>query len=114
MKRHTCYCLIFLIVFSLSGFLSCDDVTVKATKRTTTYGDVIGFEDDENSYAWLEPIGDFRWKASVPADKWSGTQKALEFCSECTQVRDMLAFTATIFENNKTILGSEDCLYLKI
>ncbi|MBU0993753.1 MAG: carboxylesterase family protein [Proteobacteria bacterium] len=120
MKKDAILFLIALIIFSTSAFSSCDRCALPETLRTTIYGDVIGFNDKENSHAWLgipyakPPVGDLRWKASVPPENWSGTKKALELCSECTQVGDAFASTATIFEANKAILGSEDCLYLNI
>jgi len=54
------------------------------------------------------PVGDLRWKAPVPAAKWSGVRKATDFGSHCMQGKvygDM---------NFRDAGGSEDCLTLNV
>src|ERR1700722_15379602 len=54
------------------------------------------------------PVGDLRWKAPVPATKWTGGHKAAEFGAHCIQGKvfgDM---------NFRDAGGSEDCLFLNV
>jgi para-nitrobenzyl esterase len=54
------------------------------------------------------PVGELRWKAPMPAAKWSGIRKATDFGSYCLQGNiygDM---------NFRGATGSEDCLFLNI
>jgi para-nitrobenzyl esterase len=111
--------LIFLLL--IIGLSSCSNGVQpdSGTTRHTNYGDVVGFDDAENSHAWFgipyakPPVGELRWRASVPPDTWSGTREALEFGSQCTQIGDPMAGTANSSEVG-TIIGCEDCLYLNI
>jgi len=49
------------------------------------------------------PVGDLRWKAPVPAAKWTGVRKATEFGSHCLQGN---VFGDMVFHDAG---GSEDC-----
>ena len=54
------------------------------------------------------PLGDLRWKPPVPAAKWNGVRKALDFGPHCLEGRvygDM---------NFRDSGGSEDCLTLNV
>lgn len=51
------------------------------------------------------PVGELRWKAPQPAQKWTGIRSATRFGSPCPQL------PARYF---KYLEGSEDCLYLNI
>jgi para-nitrobenzyl esterase len=74
------------------------------TVRQVENGELIGFEDEYGTYAWVgipfaePPVGELRWKAPRPPRQWQGQFEALEFGSICLQ-RDK---------------GSEDCLSLNI
>jgi len=53
-------------------------------------------------------VGDLRWKPPIPAAKWSGVRKAMEFGAHCMQGKvygDM---------NFRDAGGSEDCLFLNV
>jgi len=74
------------------------------TVRQVENGEVIGFENENGTYAWLgipfaePPIGELRWKAPRPPRQWQGRFEALDFGNICLQ-------------NNG---GNEDCLFLNI
>src|SRR5689334_10613350 len=57
------------------------------------------------------PLGDLRWKAPQPAEKWQGVRQAAEFSNACWQTPYPAA--AAIYQANLPPL-SEDCLYLNI
>jgi para-nitrobenzyl esterase len=57
------------------------------------------------------PIGDLRWKAPQPAEKWQGVRQAAEFSNACWQTQYPAA--AAIYQAKLPPL-SEDCLYLNI
>lgn len=85
--------------------------------RTTATGDVVGFEDVHDTYAWLgipfaaSTAGDNRWRAPQPAPAWEGTREALAYGPECPQ-------QASVFGGSDaepgSVVGSEDCLSLNI
>ena len=84
------------------------------TLRHLPAGDVIGFEDDSNTYAWLgipfaqAPIGDLRWRSPRPAEKWQGVFEALKYSPMCAQILPISLF------GKDFIIGDEDCLYLNV
>lgn len=83
---------------------------------TTKPGDVQGFEDDYDTWAWKAipytqpPVGDLRWQAPQDPLPWTGIRQETEFCSKCPQ------FTSAINPgpSDSIIQGNEDCLYLNI
>lgn len=85
-----------------------------ATLRKLVTGEVVGYEDKENTYAWKglpfakPPVGDLRWKAPRPPESWSGVRPALKNGSMCPQ---MISFSWLPFHPK---IGSEDCLYLDV
>ncbi|MCP4683497.1 MAG: carboxylesterase family protein, partial [Desulfobacterales bacterium] len=90
------------------------------TERITTTGKIVGFKEDNNSHAWYgipfakAPIGELRWKAPIPANKWEDTRKAVEFGPICTQFADMGAQGRASKKEYGNPVGSEDCLFLNI
>lgn len=52
------------------------------------------------------PVGELRWKAPVPADKWQGVKVADKFAAQCPQNDDLGVFASKG--------GAEDCLYLNV
>lgn len=54
------------------------------------------------------PVGGLRWKAPVPAAKWSGVRKATEFGAHCLQGN---VYGDMVFHDAG---GSEDCLTLNV
>jgi para-nitrobenzyl esterase len=86
----------------------------KDTIRHLASGDVIGFEDRENTYAWLgipfakPPVGELRWRAPQPLAPWKGVREVLENGSMCAQVYPFK------WPDRLIVLGSEDCLYLDV
>lgn len=53
------------------------------------------------------PVGEFRFKDSVPIDDWEGTKEAISFGPECCQL-------ASLEQSSAQAIGEEDCLYLNI
>jgi len=74
------------------------------TIRLVENGELIGFENENGSRAWVgipfaePPVGDLRWKAPRPPKQWQGRFEALDFGDVCFQQG----------------YGNEDCLYLNI
>jgi para-nitrobenzyl esterase len=54
------------------------------------------------------PVGDLRWKPPVPAAKWDGVRKAMDFGSHCMQGN---VYGDMVFRDPGM---SEDCLYLNV
>ncbi|MYM64167.1 carboxylesterase/lipase family protein [Pseudomaricurvus sp. HS19] len=85
-----------------------------ATLRQLQSGAVVGFEDQENTYAWkgipfaAPPVDTLRWQAPRPVASWEGTREALEHGAMCSQV---VAFD---WMPVHPVIGSEDCLYLDV
>jgi para-nitrobenzyl esterase len=88
------------------------------TERLTSTGRVIGYTEDNGSHAWLgipfaqAPIGEMRWKAPIPAERWEGTRKALTIGPVCTQYGGQLSGVPKDMYDK--VVGVEDCLYLNI
>ncbi|MFT5098124.1 MAG: para-nitrobenzyl esterase [Flavobacterium sp.] len=107
---YTIACIVVLIAGSaiyvynyISADKKPDNLVNTSTARTISTGPIVGFSDQQVD-AWLgmpyaqAPIGALRWRAPLPADKWSETFKALSFGSACPQ-------------SDK---GSEDCLFINV
>ena len=88
-----------------------------ATLRSTPSGDVVGAEGRYGSHAWLgipyakPPVGDLRWRAPQPIERWSGVREALAFGAPCPQYASPFA---GVSGRPGTIAGSEDCLTLDV
>lgn len=99
--------LIFGSAVYLYTYLTPDQLSEKiansSTARTIGTGTIVGFSD-QGVDAWLgmpyaqAPIGNLRWRAPRPANKWSDTLNALSFGSACPQAEK----------------GSEDCLFINV
>jgi len=88
-----------------------------ATKRSTPGGDVVGGAGRYGSHAWLgvpyatPPVGELRWRAPQPAEKWSGLREALHYGSPCPQYASSFG---GVPGPAGTIAGDEDCLTLDL
>ncbi|MBM3132350.1 MAG: carboxylesterase family protein, partial [Chloroflexi bacterium] len=77
----------------------------------TNYGSVKGFPDESETWVWKaipfakSPVGELRWKAPRDPDPWEGVMEKTEFCSPCMQYNAL---------GGRSMLGSEDCLYLNV
>jgi carboxylesterase type B len=62
------------------------------------------------------PIGDLRWKAPVPAAKWTGVLDAEHFGNSCVQVTRHGTSGGRAFSSESRVPNetSEDCLYLNV
>lgn len=88
---------------------------LETTLRHAPAGDLIGFAEDHDTYAWLgipfalPPVGELRWRAPRVLPHWEGTKKALAYGDACPQ----LSLLPTPGGSRLT-QGSEDCLTLNI
>ena len=115
MKKRT---ISILVVFGVGAWFLAGWLTPPSpsqqTLRHLPAGDVIGFEDDSNTYAWLgipfaqAPIGDLRWRSPRAAEKWQGVFEALKYSPMCAQILPISLF------GKDFIIGDEDCLYLNV
>lgn len=94
-----------------------DPVTAPASQRSLEMGNLVGFDDIENTHAWLgvpfaaSTAGENRWRAPQPASAWQGTKEALAFGESCPQPASL--FGGATGEPG-SVAGSEDCLSLNI
>lgn len=88
------------------------------TQRRVATGDVIGFADGENTFAWLgipyaqAPIGDLRWRAPRPPKPWQGVRQALSFGEFCPQLGGIASGVDESLYGQ--VVGAEDCLFINI
>ena len=113
MKRVLLILLLLVLVGMSFKYLSSarpSDLTL----RKLPAGNVIGFEDENGSLAWLgipfasPPLGDLRWRAPQPVTPWSGTLEALSHSSMCSQILPFAWLKPLV------VFGDEDCLYLNV
>jgi para-nitrobenzyl esterase len=88
------------------------------TLRSTSLGDVIGFESEAGAHVWRglpfaqPPVGALRWRAPRPPQPWTGTREALAFGSPCIQFAGPGGAREDLEPDD--VKGSEDCLYLNV
>ncbi len=58
------------------------------------------------------PVGNLRWRAPQPSQKWSGVREARSFSAECTQLPSTDPLYALYYSQEQP--RSEDCLYLNV
>ena len=79
----------------------CQTVPVSYSNSSTISADVFSWR----SIPYAEPpINTYRFRRSIPVNKWSGVKEATKYPNSCFQMDDI---------TRKTI-GSEDCLYLNV
>lgn len=111
-----------LLLFSLMGCGGGSEETVAPvsdpnTARMTTTGEVVGYADGHDTYAWkgipyaAPPVGELRWRAPQPPLAWEGARDAVAFGPACTQFYGLLSGMPG---KQGEIVGSEDCLTLNI
>jgi para-nitrobenzyl esterase len=103
-----------VLLFSLLLAVPTGALSQGAGPQAKTRQGVVEGKEEAGVHAFLgipyaePPVGDRRWKAPVPAAKWSGVRKATDFGAHCMQGRiygDM---------NFRDSGGSEDCLTLNV
>ncbi len=93
-------------------------VADRATERTTRYGKVVGFVDQNSSHTWMgipyaqAPEGNLRWRAPLEPNPWQGTLPALQAGGFCKQFGSQMEARPPS-EWGRPI-GSEDCLKLNV
>jgi len=89
-----------------------------SSQRELSTGSVVGFAARAGAQAWLgipfaqAPVGELRWRAPRPPERWSGTRQALRAGSACPQNANRLGDAPEAKAG--TVIGSEDCLYLNV
>ena len=92
----------------------CNDKWHKKIVRTK-YGKLKGYQESNGTWVWKgvpyarPPLGELRWAAPEPPERWRGVRDATEPCSECTQ-----QLTSRTWIRSDEIVGSEDCLFVDI
>jgi len=89
--------------------ISATPAAAAVLQATVTGGTVAGTVDTQHGIASFKgipfaapPVGELRWKAPHPVVAWKGIKQADAFADSCPQ------------EHEKSIRGSEDCLYLNV
>ena len=125
-----------LVVVGANWFLSQNKVAApvaaperdNTTIRRTNSGEVVGFTGDHGARSWLgipfasAPVGELRWRAPQPVEKWEGVREALAAGSMCPQFSSLLSGADPDSADGSDqdsiaaspIAGSEDCLFLNI
>ena len=103
---------------SFAGLYYNQTVTTHAESlRTISTGQVVGFEDNYDTYAWLgipyasAPTGALRWRAPQGPTSWKGVRRANRYGNPCMQFWGALA---GVEGKPGEIIGDEDCLSLNI
>lgn len=93
-------------------------VVDQSSLRATNSGAVVGFKDHYETHAWVgipyasPPVGELRWRAPRPAQKWQATREALNYSQPCPQQWGFLSGVTDA--EAEDLVGSEDCLALNI
>jgi len=88
-----------------------------ASRVVPPAGEIIGFADSYNTFAWTgipyakPPVGDLRWRATQPLDRFTSRYEAKTYSQPCMQFWGGLA---GVDGENGDVVGSEDCLSLSI
>ena len=88
-----------------------------SSRRSLPAGDVVGGTGPYGSHVWRgipyaePPVGERRWRAPVPAPRWSGTREALAHGSPCVQFASPFG---GVEGAPGEVKGSEDCLVLDV
>lgn len=108
-------CLSFLLALSLLHIKAQENSTIKSSiEISTPLGKLAGVAENKAVVAYKgipyakAPIGERRWKAPEPIEKWDGVREAKQFGPKAMQTN---IFGDMVFRSNGT---SEDCLYLNV
>ncbi|CAN1571900.1 PnbA Carboxylesterase type B [Caulobacteraceae bacterium] len=89
------------------------------TTRNLPQGAVVGFVDaDTQAHVWRAipyakaPVGDLRWRAPRPPERWTGQREAVKPAPWCPQ--QLSALDGVDKARFGEIVGQEDCLYLNV
>lgn len=120
--RFVLYALIAIFIalasigFSVYSYLKPEEgplvIPSPSSTRMTESGEVIGYLGKNDVHVWRgipyakPPIGELRWRAPRPAERWRSRYEALRPGSACTQM--------PLISSDEGLRGAEDCLYLNI
>ncbi len=88
------------------------------SQRGLSTGAVVGFDAGNGAQGWRglpfakPPVGELRWRAPQPPQRWDGTREALKAGAPCTQIAGLLSGIPDAKAG--TVVGGEDCLYLNV
>ncbi|HTY94143.1 MAG TPA: carboxylesterase family protein [Steroidobacteraceae bacterium] len=97
-----------------TGVLACELALATDPRATVEQGVIEGVREQSlDVYRGVPfaapPVGGLRWRAPQPAAGWNGVRPAKSFASPCVQASPTVADEA-----RRSIVGSEDCLYLNV
>jgi para-nitrobenzyl esterase len=105
----------FLLALSLLHIKAQENSMIQSsTEISTPLGKLTGVVENKDVVAYKgipyakAPVGERRWKAPEPIDKWDGVREAKKFGPKAMQTN---IFGDMVFRSNGT---SEDCLYLNV
>jgi para-nitrobenzyl esterase len=108
-------CLSFLLALSLLHIKAQENsINNSSTQLMTPLGKLEGVAENKVVVAYKgipyakAPVGERRWKAPEPIEKWDGVRNAKQFGPKAMQTN---IFGDMVFRSNGT---SEDCLYLNV
>lgn len=110
-----------LVCFTVAAFIVLFDSHTAAQAAATetidtAAGTVVGSRGRDNARAWYgipyaePPLADLRWRAPRLKSPWLGTYAATDTSRRCIQ----LAKAGAKGQQDGTLVGSEDCLYLNV
>jgi para-nitrobenzyl esterase len=108
---------ISLLISSCSRPGSNVNIADPNTIKEISSGKIVGFNHDENTYAWLgipyakAPVGNLRWMAPRPPIPWDGVRESIRFGNACTQIGSIFGDPSA---KEGSVHGSEDCLFLNV
>jgi len=112
MKKTVLFGIVVVIALAVSLFkMYLTNTPSDASLRHLQSGDIVGFEEQHHTYAWLgipfakPPVGDLRWRAPRPVESWTGVLETVSHGNFCQQVPPIILIDT---------IGSEDCLYLDV
>jgi len=89
-----------------------------ASQRHPPAGELVGFVGSYGSHVWQglpfaePPLGELRWRAPRPAQRWEGVREALASGPSCSQYGSRFGGVDSVPEGAPA--GGEDCLYLDV
>jgi para-nitrobenzyl esterase len=112
-------CALFALAFvsGCASWRSTGPVRDASSQRLPPAGPVVGSMGQYGSHVWRgipyakPPVGDLRWRAPQPAERWSEWLEADRSGEACSQPANFLAGDAS---GDNELVGAEDCLYLDV
>ena len=117
MRRSLPCVVLFLAVACTTSTPTKPTPTEVSSRRSPPAGDVVGVAGSYGNHEFRglpyakAPVGDLRWRAPQPRERWSGTREATEHGSACPQFGSRFAGLPIPSDQ---VGGNEDCLFLDV